>query len=202
MNDAYDADDEDSPSGLVGDILAHPGSMEMFRDDAFAGAFNEYLRNASFRKDGTEDPGWSASFRAIGDILGQIRGLGEPYIVFYLHSPPFTEEDTARVEAFLTSIGWHRMSKEEVATDHAKALALLEEVEARATGTVPVDQRIGLVTDRDKVARPESAAGRMHLADFDGKATIEEHHRFFSLYDFDLDRAIQETAEQHAGPTI
>lgn len=184
MEDTFDTDmDDDGYDGLVADIMAHPGAVELFRDDAFAGAFNEYLRNAGFRKDGTNDPAWSASFRAIGDIIGGIRGLGEPYVVFYLTSPPYTKEDTARVETFLASIGWHRLSEQEIAADHAKAMALLEELEARPVGVVPLDQRIGLSTERDKVARPQSLSGRMHIASIDGQATAEEHHRFFALYD-------------------
>lgn len=184
--------DDEEPIGIIADMLAHPDAKALFQKDGFAGAFNEYLRNADFRRNGTDDLGWSASFRAIGGIIANIRGIGESYLDFYLHAPAFSEADTADVEALLEAVGWHRMSDQELASQHSQALALLEEIEARPDGAIPMDQRIGLATDRDRVANPRSASGRMHIASIDGKATAEEHHRFFALYDFDQDRMTPE----------
>jgi len=166
------------------DIQAYPGAADIFRDDGFAAAFNEYSRNADFRRNGTDDPPYSMSWRFIGGLIADIRGIGESYIDFYLDDAEFTEQDTARVEAFLDELGWHKLSQAEINANHVKAMELLQEIEARPVGAIPVADRINLNIDRSKVVTPEGATGRMHIASIDGKATAAEHSLFFTLVDF------------------
>ena len=180
--------------GLEDDIEAHPKGVELLRDDGFAGALNEYMKNKDFRRDGESDGKWGLSFRSIAGMIAEIRGIGESYTDFYPWGVDHTETDTRRVEAFIAELGWHAMTSEEIAADHSKAMEMLEEIEKRDEGVVPKSERVGI----DYESRPRRDRGkpsdRMHAASASGRATAEEHNRFFSLYDSETDMMTVEEA--------
>jgi len=174
--------------GLAEAMADHPRARELFLDDRFAGAANDYFRNAGFRRDGADDPAWSISFRGIGRVIAEIRGIGESYVDFYLGEHEYDEADEARVVAFLEELGWHRMTPEEEAADHAAALALLAEVEARVEGSVPEADRpepVKFLKEPGDGARPSM---RLHRAANEGKVTRAEKDAFFARVDITRDR--------------
>lgn len=175
----------------LGACLALDGQFLMrIQDDEFAAAVNEYLRNREFRRDATSEGRWALTWRSIGGLVADLRGIGESYLDFYLGDRQFRPEHTVEFEEMLERMGWHALTPEEYARDHQVSIAILYEVELRPEGSVPTEERprIYRLEPARKARDDGGLVSRMHRAARQGRVTEAEFDRFFSHLDLDNER--------------
>lgn len=179
------------PDSLEAALAADPIFIGRLQDDAFAYAANDYLSDRIFRRDTASEGRWSMTPRQIAKMIADMRGLGETYVDFYRFSGPFSAKHTVEFEETLERIGWHVLVPEEYAVDHASALKLLANAEARASGSVEAADRpkIYKLMSARAARRAADPINRMHVAASEGRVDQSEFAAFFDLFDYDGERA-------------
>ncbi len=131
---------------MEADMFASPEVRAAVADDGLAQALYAAMCNRDWRL-GDSDERWSCSWRAAGGIVADLRGRGEIYADWYcsgiggdvedgVGSTPAMPEGTVRadVRALLAGLGWRPVDDDDVAADHAAAVARILELEAAAAG--------------------------------------------------------------------
>lgn len=158
--------------------------MAEIQSDGVAVACYEFLKNRDLRKSGS-DRRWSCSWRRGARFVAEARDKGETYTDFYPYGGECSEADAAVVEGIVARLGWKDLTQAEMEADHGKAVALVEEIDARPTGECPEWAKLFVRSEG------ESHLARAINAAIDGKVTEAEWRLFGELYEAALDEVAE-----------
>ncbi len=189
--------DPDAPPDLALDLAADGPFLARLQDLGFANAVYDGMRNADFRK-GAHPRRWSCTWRTAGALVADMRSIGETYIDFYLapwvladgREPTPAECDAlaAEVLAHYARLGWHRLDGDELAADHAAAMADIAAAERRPEGPCPEwAARYGGRGGRDGFDRAATAA-------FTGRLSLDEHRSITERLEIGMGEGLAGTA--------
>lgn len=171
--------------GLEADLWSSRDFRAMLRKTSFIGATHAYLSCNAFRMDMTDIGRFRMSSQEASVMLSRMRGWGTARLDTrhaWFSFPPY---HTVVFEEILEDIGWHALTPEEYAVDHARALQLLDRIETRRKGFV-ADQDRPNIFQLQSFSRKEGAfspAMRMLSAIREGRCEQADLDVFFKLID-------------------
>ncbi len=164
------------PPDLEAELGRDTDFLGLVRDDAFAAAVCDGLRNRDLVRSDAPDRPWLMSYGRIAGMVADMRGRGEAYTDWYPYPRDTTPAAVAAFEAVVARLGWRDLDSDDAAL-HARLLAdLMAEVDARPAGPCP-----------DWASRFGTPAGnepyeRMAKAAVEGRITRDEWARVVDLH--------------------
>lgn len=181
------------------DLWGHTDFRAMLRRSSFIGAAAEFLDGAVLREDGADHGRLRYDGGEASALLSRLRGWGDaamdmsrPMFAFEAHHGVIFEE-------ILEDLGWHALTPEEFALDHARALRLLDDIETTPVGTVPIESRptVFMLKAFSKDEGDGAPTARLRRAMLDGRCSVEQHRRLMDLLDVEGERVWADLSSLH-----
>jgi len=162
----------------------------LVRRPPFIGAACAYVASRAFRPDGADAGRFMMTLSEVAAMFSRMRGWGDAVVDVTRPAFAFEPQHTVLFEEILENAGWHALTPEEYALDHARALRLLDEVEAVPLASVAPSERpqVMPIAAFDPEGGAVGPVARMQRAVADARCDAEVYRTFMSLLDIGDER--------------